>query len=115
VGLDYIRDSKGKQFIKQWAKGLSDAKLADLFDPTFTQRRRLVSAVLVKGAKVTVGQHLTVDLSEEVKVSDGICHVATVQSPPADVVAWLREHDNNGLATIERISLFGDMLELSLQ
>ena len=116
MGLDYIRESRGKPYIKQWAKGLSNLNTVDLFDPVFNHRRAFVSAVLLSGVDVRMGDTFCVDRQgEEALIFDGNRRVAKVVNPSIDLMAWLDAHDGNGLATVEHVSIFGDMVELSLR
>jgi hypothetical protein len=116
MGLDYIRNTRGKPWRKQWAQGLNLMNEPTLFDIAFNTRRRTVSAFVEVETPPATGAELLLELiGSDALVFDGQLRVARVENLPDDVLVLLHRTDNIALATVEHVSLFGDMMELSLK
>lgn len=115
MGLDYIRNSRGKPWRKQWAQGLNLMNEPSLFDIAFKPERTVMAHIEVEGPPVTGAELLLELMAGEALVFEGQRRVAKVENPPEDVLALLGRTDNIALATVVRIGIFGDEMELSLK
>ena len=115
MGLDYIRNSRGKPWRKQWAHGLNLMNEPTLFDIAFKPERTVLAHIEVEGPPSTGAKLLLELVAGELLVFEGQRRVAKVENPPEDVLALLGCTDNIALATVVRISIFGDEMELSLK
>lgn len=115
MGLDYIRGTRGKPWRKQWAQGLNLMNEPTLFDIAFKSERTVLARIEVAKPPGTGAELLLELIGGEALVFDGQRRVAKVENPPADVLALLDRTDNIALATVVRVSIFGDEMELSLK
>lgn len=115
MGLDYIRNTRGKPWRKQWAQGLNLMNEPTLFDIAFRPERTVLAHIDVENPPVTGAELLLELMGGEALVFDGQRRVAKLDDPPEDVLAMLNRTDNIALATVVRIGIFGDEMELSLK
>jgi hypothetical protein len=117
MGLDYIRNTRGKPWRKQWAQGLDLMKQPSLFDLVFGSRLCSVSATIeVKEDLPSQGDALLLQLIGSVAVIfDGQRRVARVEQLPQDILKVLHETDDIAVVTVEHVGIFGDVMEISLK
>jgi hypothetical protein len=116
MGLDYIRAQTGKPWKKRWNGGLNRLKQPTLLDLTMSEAARTVTVELQPGASPRAGDTLIVESGPAgVTVSDGLRSIGRVPHPSADLSAALTSGGGYAEGTLERIGLFGDTAEVSIQ
>jgi len=115
MGLDYIRSTQDKRWRKQWAQGLNLMNQPTLFDIAFKPERTVLAHIEVERPP-QIGAQLMLELiGGEALVYEGQRRVAKVENLPEDVLILLDRTDNSALATVVRVSIFGDEMDLSLK
>jgi hypothetical protein len=115
MGLDYIRNTRGKPWRKQWSQGLNLMNEPSLFDIAFSTRRLVSASVEVENPPQKGAELLLELIGSEALVFEGQRRVARVEHLPEDVLLLLQRTDNVAVATVEHVSVFADMMELSLR
>jgi hypothetical protein len=116
MGLDYIRSAPGKSFRKRWTNGLNLLKTPSLLDVSLGEHSRLVTATLMPGRGAKPGDRCMVQLGDtgDVLVFDGHRHIACITNPPPGLTDALKARHGITPAAVERVSAFGDTVELRL-
>ncbi len=116
MGVDFIREQSGKPWRKRWDKGLDRLKSPGLFDVQFTYQQRTVTADLDSKSTLKVGDQVVVQCDgQAVIVCSGHRQVGAIQGLTADVRAAINGCGGVALGTVERVGLFGNNAELSIQ
>ncbi|WP_288938474.1 hypothetical protein [uncultured Sphingomonas sp.] len=116
MGVDFIREQSGKPWRKRWDKGLDRLKLPGLFDVRFSNQQRTVTADIIDGTSIKVGDQLVVQCNEaSAIVCSGHQRVGDISGIPADMRAAISNCGGVALGTVERVGLFGTNAELSIR
>lgn len=116
MGLDYIRSQTGKPWTKRWDGGLDRMKEPTLLDLTISEVARVLTAELLPGARVNVGESYIVEPSgNDLIVSKGLCPIGRITKPPLESLAAIANYGGYAEGVIERVSLFGDTTEVRLK
>ena len=116
MGNDFMREQSGQPWRKRWDKGLDRLKLPGLFDVQFSSHQRTITADLDPGINVQTGEQLVVQCnSGNVTVCRGHTRVGAIIGLPSDMHSAISDCGGVALATVERISLFGNSAELSVR
>jgi hypothetical protein len=116
MGIEWIRSQSGKPYTKRWARGLDRLKTPTLFDVSLGAECRVLTAMLVPGYDPKVGDACLIQADDAgtLLVLDGHRQIASVTSPPPQVIELLKGQNGMALATIQRIGSFGTTAELKL-
>lgn len=116
MGLDYIRAQTGKPWKKRWDRGLDRLKTPTLFDLNMTETARTATVELEPSAKVRPGDVVVVQThGDSLTISDGLRAVGRIARPAAELIAAVANRGGYATGTLERVGLFGDTAEISLQ
>lgn len=116
MGADFIREQSGQPWRKRWNKSVDRLKQPGLFDVQFGSQQRTVTADIDPGMSVQAGDELVVQCcSGKAMVCRGQSRVGAVNGLPSDMRASITECGGVALGIVERVSLFGNSVELSLQ
>lgn len=116
MGLDYILAKTGKPWRKRWDGGLDRLKIPSLLDLTMTETSRTVTAELVPGSGVKVGEKLIVQSSSEgFTVSNGLQSIGRIANVSAEMSAIIRDGGGYAEGILERVGLFGDTAEIRVR
>lgn len=116
MGVDFIREQSGKPWRKRWDKGLDRLKSPGLFDVQFTDQQRTITADLEVKSALKVGDQVVLQCDgQSVIVCSGHRQVGAIQGLTADVRAAIAGCGGVALGTVERVGLFGNNAELSIQ
>lgn len=116
MGLDYIRSETGKSWRKRWNGGLDRLKSPTLFDMQIGEHSRTVTAELIPGTSAKAGDSFIVQSSGDgFAVTRGFRVVGSVRHAPAEAIAAVNSSSGFAEGIVERVSLFGDTVELRLK
>ena len=116
MGIDYVRAQAGKPWKKRWNGGLNRLKEPSLLDLTISEAARTVTVELHPGASVRAGEILIVEGGAGgVTVSDGLREVGLVPNPSANLSTALAHGGGYASGMLQRVGLFGDTAEVSIQ
>lgn len=116
MGLDYIRRETGKSWRKRWNGGLDRLKSPTLFDMQICQNSRTVTVELFPGASAKAGDSFIVQSKADgFAVTQGFRVVGSVRHAPAEIIAAVGSTSGFAEGIVERVSLFGDTMELRLK
>jgi len=116
MGVDFIREQSGKPWRKRWDKGLDRLKLPGLFDVQFPTQRRTVTADIECGSPLKVGDQVIVQCNGvSAIVSSGHQRIGEISALTTDMRVAIADCGGIALGTVERVSLFGNNAELSIQ
>lgn len=115
MGVDFI-STKTRTFKKGWDREAAALATPDLFRAQPSGEARQIQGDLVAGATVTLGEALTVRLTDAGVVA--YRHDAPVVefgSPPSEIVQALREGCGLASAKIEVVDALGGTVRVSLK
>jgi hypothetical protein len=116
MGLDYIRSATGKPWHKRWNQGLNKLKEPSLFDLAIKDGGCTITATLAPNASAKVGDVCIVESKASgLSVTNGLQTIAAITNPRQDVVAAVMSSCGCTLATVKRVGLFGDTVELAFK
>lgn len=116
MGLDFIRRSAGQPFTKAWKDGVNRLAAPTLFDLATVEPPRRVIAHPLPHENLNAGQEVIVHMQGPLLgLFVGLRQVATVDAPPSELFASVRDASGVALGVIERVSLFGNALEVSIR
>jgi hypothetical protein len=116
MGLDYIRSATGKPWRKRWAGGLDRLKRPTLFDLPIRNDAKTVTASLTSGVCAQVGASFLLQLIDErLVLFDGLRIVGSVDDLPNDLKRVVADSCGVSSGIVERVGVFGDTVEVSLQ
>lgn len=116
MGLDYIRAHAGKPWKKRWEGGLDRLKQPSLFEMSLSEAARRLTIEISPGAQVEIGDVLIVEGNTSgVAFSDGLRSLSQLESANTDLGRALSLGGGYAEATVERISIFGDTVEVSIR
>jgi len=115
MGVDFI-STKTRTFKKGWDREAAALATPNLFRPQTSSDARQIQGDIVRGAKVTMGDALTIRLIDAGVVAyrhDAV--VAEFASPPGEIVQALREGCGVASAKVEAIDALGGTVRVSLK
>lgn len=116
MGVDFIREQSGKPWRKRWDKGLDRLKMPGLFDVQFSTQHRTVTAEISSGSSMKAGDHVVIQCDGSLTiVCSGYQQIGRISSIPADMLTAISDLGGVALGIVERVSLFGNNAELSIQ
>lgn len=116
MGADFIREQSGQPWRKRWNKGVDRLREPGLFDVKFNSRQRTITADIDPGMSVQRGDELVVQCGPgNAMVSRGQSRVGAINGLPSDMRASLTECGGVAFGIVERVSNFGNSVELRLQ
>lgn len=116
MGADFIREQSGQPWRKRWNNSVDRLKQPSLFDVQFGSQQRLITADIDPGMSVRAGEELVVQCgSGNAMLSRGQNRIGAVNGLPSDMRATITDCGGVALGIVERVSLFGNSVELSLQ
>jgi hypothetical protein len=116
MGLDYIRSQTGKPWKRRWDGGLDRMKMPTLLDPAIGDALRVLTADLLPGSRVQIGDSYIVEpAGEDLIISRGRCPVGRIAKPPIESMNALAECGGYAEGVVVRVGLFGDSAEVSLK
>jgi hypothetical protein len=116
MGADFIRQQSGQPWRKRWDKGVNRLKQPSLFDVQFSFQLRIITADIDPGVNVQTGDELVVHCgSDTATICRGQNRVGAIKGLTSDVRASITDSGGVALGIVERVSLFGNSVELRLQ
>lgn len=116
MGADFIREQSGQPWRKRWNKGVDRLKQPSLFDVRFASQQRTFTADIDPGMNVHPGDELVVQCgSGNVTICRGQSRIGAIKGLPSDMRSSIADCGGVALGIVERVSLFGNSVELSLQ
>jgi hypothetical protein len=116
MGIDFIRRTSGKPYMKRWASGLDRTKTPTLIDIRLPDESRTLTATLVTPDAARPGSTVIVQATgTDLVVFDGLKQIARISNAPADVQAALAGQQGMAPAVVERISALGGTVEVRLK
>ena len=116
MGADFIREQSGQPWRKRWNKGVDRLKQPGLFDVGFGSQQRTITADIDPGMSVRAGYELVVQCgSGNAMVCRGQSRIGAVNGLPSDMRSTITDCGGVALGIVERVSLFGNSVELRLQ
>ena len=116
MGADFIREQSGQPWRKRWNKGVDRLKQPGLFDVRFGSQQRIITADIDGGVSVRAGDELVVQCgSGNAMVCRGQSRIGAVNGLPSDMRTTITDFGGVALGIVERVSLFGNSVELRLQ
>lgn len=116
MGADFIREQSGKPWRKRWDKGVDRLKQPGLFDVQFASQQRTVKADLDPGVNVQAGDELVVQCGAgNASICRGQSRIGAINGLPSDMRTTIVDCGGVALGIVERVSLFGNSVELRLQ
>lgn len=113
MGMDFIRASSGKPYVKRWAKGLERANTPGLFDIQFDSPAKVVTVALSANASPPPGAQVILQRSGcELMVFQGLKPVGRVLHPPASVSTALDACHGITKGVIDRVGRLGHTAEI---
>lgn len=115
MGVDFI-SNKAKSFKKGWDREAVALACPDLFRQQPLGESRQVQGDLLPGASATVGETLTVRLTETGMFAyrrDAV--IAQFASPPSESLQAMREGCSIATAKVEQVGLLGGTVRVSLK
>lgn len=115
MGVDFI-SNKARSYKKGWDRAAVTLACPDLFRQQPTAESRQVQGDLLPGASATVGETLTVRLTETGMFAyrcDAV--IAQFTSPPGETMQAMREACGVAIARVEQIGLLGGTIRVSLK
>ena len=116
MGADFIREQSGQPWRKRWDKGVDRLKQPSLFDVRFRSQLRTITADIDPGMNVQAGDELVVQCeSGNATICRGQSRVGAIIGLPSDLRTSIADCGGVALGIVERVSLFGNSVELRLQ
>ena len=116
MGVDYIRKKAGKPWRRKWDGGLDRLKMPTLFDLQIGEPSRVITAELSPGVRPKIGESYIVECEGNgLSVSHGIQQVGRIANPPPAMFEAVTKCNGIAEGVVQRISLFGDAVELELK
>jgi hypothetical protein len=115
MGLDFIRRATGKPWRKSWRQELGNLKENDLFHPEIKEASCSFTAAIDPGTSLSLKKSYVAEVGQGcVVVSDGLRRICRVDEPPGDLLLALESRGGIAEARVERVSVFGTTIEVSL-
>lgn len=115
MGMDFIRASSGKPYVKRWAKGLERANTPGLFDIQFDAKAKVVTAALSTGASPKPGAQVILQRSGgDLVVFEGLKPLGRVLNPPSSISAALDACHGMTKGVIDQVGGLGQTVEIRL-
>ena len=116
MGVDFIREQSGKPWRKRWDRGLDRLKMPGLFDVEFSRHQRTVNADIECGSALEIGDQLIVQCDAgSAIICKGQRRIGEIPSIPTDMLHAISKSGGVALGVVERVGLFGNNAELSIQ
>lgn len=116
MGADFIREQSGQPWRKRWDKGVDRLKQPSLFDVQFGSQYRTITADIDLGMNVQEGDELVVQFgSGDPTICRGQNRIGVINGLPSDMRTSISDCGGVALGVVERVSLFGNSVELRLQ
>lgn len=113
MGIDFIRASGGKPYVKRWAKGHERASTSGLFDIQFGADARVATAALANDAAPKAGAPVIVQRSgPDLMVFEGLKPVGKILDPPPSMTAALDACHGLAQGVVERVGGLGQTAEI---
>lgn len=116
MGADFIREQSGQPWRKRWDKGVDRLKQPSLFDVQFASQQRTITADIDPSINVQIGEELVVQSGAgNPTICQGHNRIGTINDLPSDMRTSIADCGGVALGIVERVSLFGNRVELRLQ